>query len=154
MKSCWNDLQVSKLFPQFQVRLQGKMSWSYAQCGKDVRVRVCVCVRERETVRERERELRALIGLGWFWKAVGNCRINVSYLTVVYFYSLFTDGSVMCNSEINFYTRLFNCSLFCVVRNISRATGLTWTCADFGIFASLYPKEGIFHRLFISHIVY
>ncbi len=61
-------------------------------------VRVCVCVRERA----RERELRALIGLGWFWKAVGNCRINVSYLTVVYVYSLFTDGSVMCSSEINF----------------------------------------------------
>jgi len=64
---------------------------------------VCVCETERERERERERVVRALIGLGSFWKAVGNCRINGSYLTSVHFNSLFADGFMMTGSDINFF---------------------------------------------------
>lgn len=104
-------------------------------------MRACACVRERE--RQTERVVRALMGLGWFWKAVGNCRINGSYLTAVYFYRLFTDGSVMTGSDINFYSRLFNCRLFA-----RRAQHLTRYWIDlnvrrFGIMVPQYPKEGI-----------
>lgn len=143
-------LQVAKRSLRVQVRLQSKMSWIVTICWVSVEK---MCKRARARVREIGTERVTRTGLEWFWKAVGNWRINASYLTAVfYFYSLFTDESVMFGSEINVYTRWFNCSLFLRRAQYLTRCWINMNVRRFGIldFSILIMK--VLHTIFIVYI--
>lgn len=115
---------------------------------------VCVCEEEREPDRERERELCAH---WWVWGGFGKLLVTVGSMAHIWQQFIFI-GCLQMNLWWPVQTSIFTrdsliADYLRVVRNISRATGLTWTCADLG-FWYLDIQKKVFHRLFYSIVYY
>lgn len=117
-------------------------------------VRVRVWRRERARQRERERELCAH---WWVWGGFGKLLVTVGSMAHIWQQFIFI-GCLQMNLWWPVQTSIFTrdsliADYLRVVRNISRATGLTWTCADLG-FWYLDIQKKVFHRLFYSIVYY
>lgn len=123
-----------------------------AKCRDQMLTVEKMCVRVRVWGRERDRQ-RELCAHWWVWGGFGKLLVTVGSMAHIWQQFIFI-GCLQMDLWWPVQTSIFtrDCLIadyLRVVRNISRATGLTWTCADLGLWYLNIQKK-VFHRLFYS----